>query len=136
MGHNIRPSRLPPEPHWEVEPSPSCDVCGTCTVPLERGAPIPSDDLCDSCRKAVEDAREQRAYLNIDRAILATLKDGPITGTQLVSRFRGHWGIGRIHNVSIEAFNAHLEGLLRSGTIRCTKVGDPEAGWSIVAVPV
>jgi len=70
---------------------------------------------------------------NVDRAILALLKDGPITGSKLVNRFRGHWGISRIHNVSIEVFNARLDGLLRQNLITCTRLGDPQGEWSLVS---
>ena len=70
---------------------------------------------------------------SIDRKILVALKDGPLTGTKLVSRcYRGHYGIARIHNVSTEVFCAHLDGLLRKGVITCTKLGDPAHGeWSL-----
>lgn len=70
----------------------------------------------------------------IDRKILAALQNGPLTGTQLVRHsYSGHLGIGRIHNTSVEVWNAHLADLLRKGLIACTKLGDPEGVWSLTS---
>ncbi len=68
----------------------------------------------------------------LDRAILAVLKTGPLTGVQLVRKFRGHWGFSRIFNIPIETFSAHLDALRKENRITCSRPEDPAQGeWCL-----
>ena len=67
-------------------------------------------------------------YDLLDRAILAAFKNGPLTGEQLVRKFRGHWGFGRIFNITVEIFSARLDALRKENRITCSRPEDPARG--------
>jgi hypothetical protein len=55
--------RLDPLCSLDWGPPPTCDVCNGPFLSGCFGSPRPADGLCTDCRKAVQDAREQRVYL-------------------------------------------------------------------------